>query len=105
MEALLLEDLSEAIEEEINIILDSIMFRVGATGKERMMKINECFKQIINLSLPALHRYMLWMASEKKHLFEEGHRVRGEFEEEMMRIGYNHEEDKELLSKVQPLIE
>ena len=47
------------------------MFRVGATGKERIMKINECFKQIINLSLPALHRYVLWMASEKKHWFDE----------------------------------
>lgn len=63
LERLLLQDISETIEEEINIILDSIMFRVGATGKERIVKINECFKQIINLSLPALHRYVLWMAS------------------------------------------
>ena len=59
------------MEDEINLVLDSILFRMGATGKERIMKINECLKQIINLSLPALHRYLLWSASEKKHFFDD----------------------------------
>lgn len=53
----------ENAEDEINIILDSIRFRMGATGKERVNKVHECFKQIINLSLPALHRYILWAAT------------------------------------------
>lgn len=65
-----MNDNPESVEEEINFVLDSLMWRMGATGKERVMKLNECFKQIINLSLPALHRYMLWSASEKKHLFD-----------------------------------
>ena len=44
-------------------------FRIGATGKERINTLNEYYRQILNISFPALHRYMLWTASEQKHLF------------------------------------
>jgi hypothetical protein len=50
--------------EEINTIIDSLRYRIGATGKERINTINEYFRQIVNLSLPALHRYMMWSAAE-----------------------------------------
>ena len=61
----------ENTSEEINVIIDSLRSRIGATGKERINTINEYFRQIVNLSLPALHRYMMWSASEGKHLFSD----------------------------------
>jgi hypothetical protein len=47
-------------------------FRMGALGRERIQKQTECFTQIINLSLPALHRYLLWATTESKHAFSCG---------------------------------
>ena len=43
-----------------------------ATGRELIKTINEYFRQIVNLPLPALHRYMMWSASKGKHLFGDG---------------------------------
>lgn len=68
----LIEDENNADVNEINLILDSIRSKIGATGRERVNTINEYFKQIVNISFPALHRYMMWTASERKHLFSEG---------------------------------
>ena len=59
----------ENTASEINEIIDSLRSRIGATGRERINTINEYFRQIVNLSLPALHRYMMWSASEGRHLF------------------------------------
>lgn len=59
----------EDTSTEINGIIDSLRYRIGATGKERINTINEYFRQIVNLSLPALHRYMMWSAAEGRHLF------------------------------------
>ena len=56
---------------EINSVIDSLRYKIGATGRERINTINEYFKQIVNLSLPALHRYMMWSAAEGRHLFSE----------------------------------
>jgi hypothetical protein len=67
----LIEDGNNADINEINSILDSLRTRIGATGRERVNTINEYFKQIVNISFPALHRYMMWTASERKHLFSE----------------------------------
>lgn len=47
-----------------------IQYRIGANGRERVNTLNEYFKQIVNISFPALHRYMMWTASEGKHLFD-----------------------------------
>lgn len=57
---------------EINICLDSIVYRVGANGKERKSVLNKLYKDIINFSLPALHRYFVWAADRGAHLFNEG---------------------------------
>lgn len=54
---------------ELNEIIDSLRYKIGATGKQRINTINEYFRQIVNLSLPALHRYMMWSAAENRHLF------------------------------------
>jgi hypothetical protein len=51
-------------EDEINLILDNLRNRVGATGSERQGKITYIFKQIIHLSFPALHRYLMWTAKD-----------------------------------------
>ena len=51
-----------ADEDEINLILDNLRYRVGATGTERQGKINYIFKQVIQISFPALHRYFMWSA-------------------------------------------
>jgi hypothetical protein len=59
----LIEDENNADLGEINSILDSLRTRIGATGRERVNTINEYFKQIVNISFPALHRYMMWTAS------------------------------------------
>lgn len=69
IKTLLEKNKEEEHNEEINQIIDSLRSRIGATGKERINTINEYFRQIVNLSLPALHRYMMWSASEGKHLF------------------------------------
>jgi polyhydroxyalkanoate synthesis regulator phasin len=50
--------------DQINQIIDNLRYRIGAAGKERISTINEYFRQIVNLSLPALHRYMMWSATE-----------------------------------------
>jgi hypothetical protein len=63
------ESNGENTETELNGIIDSLRSRIGATGRERINTINEYFRQIVNLSLPALHRYMMWSASEGRHLF------------------------------------
>jgi len=67
----LIEDDNNSDLGEINEILDSLRTRIGTTGRERVNTINEYFKQIVNISFPALHRYMMWTASERKHLFSE----------------------------------
>lgn len=51
------------VDVEINIMLDSMRYRLGATGKERVMKVNEFFKQIIHLSLPPVLRHLVWDAT------------------------------------------
>jgi hypothetical protein len=61
----------EEKNKEINCIIDNLRYKIGAAGKERINTINEYFRQIVNLSLPALHRYMMWSATEENHLFSQ----------------------------------
>ena len=61
--------------------MDNLRSRIGATGKERISTINEYFRQIVNLSLPALHRYMMWSAAEEKHLFSDNDEKEAEKED------------------------
>jgi vacuolar-type H+-ATPase subunit H len=59
----------EGDAEEVNIILDSLRYRISATGKERVNSVNEYFRQIANTCFPALNRYLMWSALERRHLF------------------------------------
>lgn len=44
-------------------------YRIGASGKERINSFNEYLKQILSICFPAMHRYLLWSAAEKQHVF------------------------------------
>jgi hypothetical protein len=57
--------------DEINIILDSMRYRIGATGKERVNSVNDYFQSILNICFPPLQRYLMWSAANSEHLFEE----------------------------------
>jgi len=56
-------------ESEVNLLIDSLRLRLGATGKERVNAINYFFKQIVDLLIPIHMKYMLWVATEGKDLF------------------------------------
>jgi hypothetical protein len=70
MENLITIDECDEKNNELNLAIDSMIYRFGATGKERKNNINESYKQIISLAPPSMHRYFLWAAREKVHLFE-----------------------------------
>jgi len=56
-------------EGEVSLLIDSLRFRLGASGKERTSAINFFFKQIIDLNVPVHMKYLLWTAAEGKDLF------------------------------------
>ncbi|KAM3130961.1 hypothetical protein pb186bvf_016984 [Paramecium bursaria] len=56
---------------ELNLLLDSMRFRVGGGGKERVNASNYFFNQILDICFPIHVRYMLWSASSTKDLFGE----------------------------------
>lgn len=63
---------SECVDEdEVNVLLDTLKLRVGASCKERQTCINYYFKQWIHLCYPALHRFLMWTATEGTHYFGE----------------------------------
>ena len=49
-------------ENEINLLIDSLRLRLGASGKDRVSVLNFFFKKIFNLILPPYMRYLLWVA-------------------------------------------
>jgi hypothetical protein len=57
-------------DTEINLLIDSLRLRLGATGKERVNAINYFFRQVIDLLMPVHMKYLLWVATEgKSHSF------------------------------------
>ncbi|CAK63476.1 unnamed protein product (macronuclear) [Paramecium tetraurelia] len=50
---------------EINLLLDSMRFRVGGGGKERVNASNYFFQQIMEICFPIHVRYMLWAATSE----------------------------------------
>lgn len=85
---------------QLNEIIDSLRYRIGATGHERINTINEYFRQIVNLSLPALHRYMMWSAAEGRHLFGSHQEEEDEWFVELRdALNLSEEQKKEILSK------
>jgi hypothetical protein len=69
IERLLLMEDSDDKNNELNLAIDSLIYRFGATGKERKSNINESYKQIMSVAPPAVYRYLLWAAKERTHLF------------------------------------
>jgi len=51
-------------ENEINLLIDSLRLRLGATGKERVNALNFFFKQIVDILIPVHMKYLLWVACE-----------------------------------------
>lgn len=62
-------DDSEERNNELNLAIDSMIYRFGATGKERKNNINESYRQIMSVAPPTMHRYFLWAARERAHFF------------------------------------
>ncbi|KAL4506053.1 hypothetical protein ABPG72_013814 [Tetrahymena utriculariae] len=60
---------SNGEENEINLLLDSLRFRLGATGKERITAINYFFKQILDICIPTHFRYLLYTADAEEDMF------------------------------------
>ena len=58
------------VRNELNLALDSIIYRYGATGKERESNISESYRHILALSPSLVHRYFLWAAKHGTHLFD-----------------------------------
>lgn len=55
--------------DKINLLLDTLKYRIGASGRERQAKIDYNFKNIINTMFPALYRYILSTAVNQVDLF------------------------------------
>lgn len=47
-----------------------VQLRFGATGKERVNALNYLFKQVVEIFIPLHMKYILWIASEGKHMFD-----------------------------------
>mmetsp|Transcript_10279 Transcript_10279/g.11687 ORF Transcript_10279/g.11687 Transcript_10279/m.11687 type:complete len:568 (-) Transcript_10279:65-1768(-) len=60
---------TEADENEVNFLLDSLRLRMGATGSERERAIDFFFKQIYDILLPTHMKYLLMTSSEGKDIF------------------------------------
>lgn len=56
-------------ESELNLLIDSLRLRLGATGKERVNAVNYFFRQIVDFSIPVHMKYLLFAAAEGKDLF------------------------------------
>lgn len=49
-------------ENELNLLIDSLRLRLGASGKDRVNVLNFFFKRFFNLFLPPYIRYLLWVS-------------------------------------------
>ena len=58
--------------DKVNLLLDTLKYRIGASGRERQARINYNFKNIINTLFPALYRYILSTSVHQKDLFSIG---------------------------------
>eukprot|EP01017_Pseudomicrothorax_dubius_P051018 TRINITY_DN974_c0_g1_i3.p1 TRINITY_DN974_c0_g1~~TRINITY_DN974_c0_g1_i3.p1 ORF type:complete len:354 (+),score=79.94 TRINITY_DN974_c0_g1_i3:58-1119(+) len=61
---------SGADQSEVDLLLDSMRLRFGANGKERVNAINYLFNQIVDIFIPLHMKYVLWIATEGKHVFD-----------------------------------
>jgi len=59
----------KADESEVSFLIDSLRLRFGASGKERVDVVNYMFKQIVEFLVPVHMKYLLWVATQNKDLF------------------------------------
>lgn len=55
--------------DKINLLLDTLKYRIGASGRERQCKLAYHFKSIVNTMFPALYRYLLICCMKKLDIF------------------------------------
>jgi hypothetical protein len=60
---------SRADESEVSLLIDSLRFRFGASGKERIEVVNYMFKQVVEFLVPVHMKYLLWAATQNKDMF------------------------------------
>ena len=56
--------------DKVNLLLSTLKYRIGPTGRERQAKIDYNFRNIVNTLLPGLHRYFLVTAFQKLDIFK-----------------------------------
>ncbi len=56
---------SPGVNTEINICLDSCIYRIGASGSERRAILDILYKGFINRNLPNNYRFILWYSINK----------------------------------------
>ena len=71
LKGLLQEEKSPKRDSEINICLDSCIYRIGASGSERKAILDILYSGMINRNLPNIYRYLLWSAANYTHLFQQ----------------------------------
>lgn len=55
--------------DKINLLLNTLKYRIGPSGRERHAKIEYNFKNIVNTLFPGLLRYFLITASKNTDMF------------------------------------
>ncbi len=60
---------SHQIDTEINICLDSCIYRIGASGSERKAILDILYKGFINRNLPNNYRFLLWAAIHRFEIY------------------------------------
>lgn len=58
--------------DKINLLLDTLKYRIGASGRERQSKLTYHFKSIVNTLFPALYRYILYSCMLETDYFSKG---------------------------------
>lgn len=53
-------EVTSTVNTEINICLDSCIYRIGASGSERRAILDILYKGFINRNLPNNYRFILW---------------------------------------------
>lgn len=60
---------SPQTDAEINICLDSCIYRIGASGSERRAILDILYKGFINRNLPNNYRFILWAAIHRFSIY------------------------------------
>lgn len=66
--------------DKINLLLDTLKYRIGASGRERQSKLAYHYKSIVNTIFPALYRYILFSSMHNFDIFEDSKKKIGEWD-------------------------